>query len=109
MPVENLELREEIHEFRLPGTAFGVLPLTGVLGVFASFFSGGLSGALREVVDAGAGLPFASFDILTADWEALSAEGGSDNFFGALRSAFESTCPLGFSWTVEAAAFVRKI
>lgn len=42
MPVENLELIDDIHEFRLPGTAFGALPLTGVAGGFAAFFSGAL-------------------------------------------------------------------
>jgi hypothetical protein len=42
VPVENLELIDEIHEFRLPGTAFGALPLTGVTGGFAALFSGAL-------------------------------------------------------------------
>lgn len=57
VPVENLELIDEIHEFRLPGTAFGALPLTGVAGGFAATF---FSGALRAL-DSGCsvGVPFA--------------------------------------------------
>lgn len=57
MPVENLELMEEIHEFRLPGTAFGALPLTGVAGGFAATF---FSGALRALdCSCSVGLPLA--------------------------------------------------
>lgn len=46
LPVENLELMDEIHELRLPGTVLGALPLTGVFGGFFDFGSDGFSGAV---------------------------------------------------------------
>lgn len=53
LPVENLELMDEIHELRLPGIVLGALPLTGVFGGFFDFGSDGFSGAV---------VPFASRD-----------------------------------------------
>lgn len=44
LPVENLELIDDIHELRLPGTGLGALPLTGVFKEFFGLGSDGFSG-----------------------------------------------------------------
>lgn len=102
VPGENLELKDEIHELRLPGMAFGALPLAGVLGGFADFLSSGLSGALAEIGGGCSAWP------LTFCEETPIGRCG-DDFLVAFRSAFVSDCTSGFSWTDEAAALVRKI